>query len=87
MDLRKETEKVSVNLTLEDNGRVRVLINTGREKAVSDVIDPVTLLRGVCETAGFVYEMFDHGMSIEMNVSLTPDQLEEKTNEPSEKPS
>jgi hypothetical protein len=42
---------VSIEMELEEDGQVRVRIDRGGERAISDVMDPMDLIRKVADTA------------------------------------
>lgn len=43
---------MSVEITLEDNGRVRVKVDRAGERAVSDVVDAEELIHTIADAAG-----------------------------------
>lgn len=47
---------MSIELELEDDGQVRVRVDTGGERAVSDTANPMELIKDICETAGIAVE-------------------------------
>lgn len=42
---------MSIEMELEEDGQVRVRIDRGGERAISDVMDPMDLIRKVADTA------------------------------------
>ena len=42
---------MSIEMELEEDGQIRVKVDRGGERAVSDVMDPMDLIRKVADTA------------------------------------
>jgi hypothetical protein len=43
---------ISIEMEMEEDGQIRVKVDRGGERAVSDVMDPMDLIRKVADTAG-----------------------------------
>jgi hypothetical protein len=69
---------VSIELELEDDGQVRVRLDTEGERAVSDTADPVQLIKDICETAELAWMENTGGNLPEITIMLpSPKELEE----------
>jgi hypothetical protein len=70
---------MSIALELvEQSDQIRVRVDKPGVAAVSDTIDPVELISAICEKMHYVYEVFDHGLSIEISVAQAAKKPEEK---------
>ena len=61
---------MSIELELEDDGQVRVRLDTEGERAVSDVADPVQLIKDICETAELAWMENTGGNLPEITIML-----------------
>jgi hypothetical protein len=62
---------VSIDLSMEDDGQLRVSVDRPGERAVSDTIDPVMLINSICDTADMFHEANGDEMIITLPLDLS----------------